>query len=64
MRIIGIDPASPDGDETVLVARREGMTHVCVIPAELGNVTDLEVHGDRVVATTESGVPMIAPVKR
>lgn len=61
--IIGIDPATEDGDQTVLAVRHEGMTYVCAVPDDLGRITKLENKNGTMVAHTESGVPFIVPWK-
>ncbi len=37
---------------------------ICEVPPELGRVTKLRIKGDRVMATTESGIEMIIPTHR
>ena len=43
---------------------RPGMKFLCSVPQPLGAVVKLEVHGERVVAKTESGIEMILPIPR
>jgi hypothetical protein len=41
--------------------RREGFTHVCTLPGDLGAVTRLKIKGGRVIAETESNADFIVP---
>lgn len=44
-----------------LLPRRDGCKFICDVPRELGLVTDLNVVGDHLIASTESGIPLILP---
>ena len=48
-------------EEPGRMVRRPGMTFVCEVPGPLGRVTKLSVKGGKLVAETESGVPLIVP---
>lgn len=41
---------------------RAGMRFVCAVPPVLGAVTKLSIRDGRVIAETESGIPMIVPL--
>ena len=64
--ILGADFAAPNGHLSFTAAgtlSRDGFHFVCEVPPELGQVTGMRVKNGRVIAETESGTPMLVPVR-
>jgi hypothetical protein len=41
----------------------KGLTFICEVPKELGEVTKLECKGGKIIAKTKSGIEMIVPTR-
>lgn len=55
--VMGVDPASPDGDETVMIAQDgEGRMHPITPPGWAGKIRDVFIHNNQLFVQCEAGL--------
>ncbi len=59
---IGLDPGSPDGDDSAICALLNGFAVVYTVPREYGCITDITTFRGRVLIKTEHGPIMLLPL--
>jgi hypothetical protein len=60
--VIGVDVGSPDGDATAYAVKRDGCVSVLTLNPAMGAITAFREVDGAVIAETESGIPLIAPL--
>lgn len=58
----GIDTSCGEDENALAVHRAGELFYVCTVPRNLGNITGFTIKNGRVIAETDSGVPLIVPL--